>query len=149
VVTKNTLQKLQLTHLLDLQLDIKVVELLDINPLLDRINNQLQHLHTRLMHSLDINLAQDLAHSLATSPAPLLISLLQQAHNTQKLDSLATNLALDLINLPQLHHHIRKMPSLVINLVLVHTNRLQHHQHSLKAHSLITHLVLGLTNLLP
>lgn len=76
------------------------------------------------MHSLVINLVQDQVHSLATNLELLLISPLQQAYNTQKLDSLATNLALDLINLLQLHHHIHKMLSLVTNLVLVHTNRL-------------------------
>lgn len=127
---------------------MKVVELLDINPLLDHINNRPQLPRTKLMHSLVINQAQDLVHSLATSLALLRISPLQQAYNTQKLVSLATNLALDLINLLQLHHHIHKMLSLVTNLVLVHTNRLQHHQHSLKDHSLTTYLVLGLTNLL-
>jgi len=157
-VTKNPL-KFQHTHLA-LQLDIKVVELLDINLLLARISNQPQHQHTKLMHSLVTNLAQDLVHSLATSLVSLLISLLQQVYNTQKLDSLVTSLALDLTNLLQLYHHIRKTPSLVtnlvlvrinlvlvhINLVLVHTNRFQHHQHSLKVLSLVTHLLLGLTN---
>lgn len=149
VVTKNPL-KFQHTHL-DLQLDIKVAELLDINLLLDRINNQPQPPHTKRMHSLVTNLAQDLVHSLATSLAtslvPLLISPLQQVYNTQKLDSQVISLALDLTNLLQLYHHTRKTHSLVTNLVLVHTNRLQHHQHSLKVHSLVTHLVLGLTNL--
>jgi len=166
-VTKNPL-KFQHTHLA-LRLDIQVVELLDINLLLDRISNQPQHPHTKLMHSLVTNLAQDLVHSLATSLVSLLISLLQQVYNTQKLDSLVTSLALDLTNQLQLYHHIRKTPSLATNLVLVHTNlvlvhtnlvlvhtnlvlvhtnRLQHHQHSLKVHSIVPHLVLGLTNLL-
>lgn len=130
-----------------LQLDTNPMELLDTNPLLDRINNPLRFPLTKLVRTLVTNqvLHQVLQAvcSLDINLEVLLISPHLQLYNTLKLHNPDINLVLVLSKLQQ-HHHILKMDSLYINL-------LQLPSCTPKMDNLVTNLDLLLlhTNLVP